>query len=79
MTRTRFELGCLLVTAVLAAAALLFLAAGAVNLWRALTHLDWLRETIGMSRLTFLGWTLLTWLAAAYAQRARIRVRGGVA
>lgn len=77
MTHNRFEVGCLLLAAIASLATLLFLLAGALHLWNALAHLSWLHERVAMSRLTFLGWTAVTWIAAAFAQRARLR--GGVA
>lgn len=82
MTRTRFEVGCLTLMALASLATLLFLLAGALHLWNALAHLDWLRERIAMSRLTFAGWSVAIWIAAAFVQRQRGRAsaaRGGVA
>ncbi|HWS71789.1 MAG TPA: hypothetical protein VN605_06720 [Thermoanaerobaculia bacterium] len=77
MTRNRFEAGCLLLMAIAALAALLFLVAGALHLWNALAHLDWLRERVVLSRLTFAIWTAVVWIAAAFVQRTRLR--GGAA
>lgn len=82
MTRTRFEVGCLVLMALASLATLLFLVAGALHLWDALAHLDWLRERVAMSRLTFAGWSVAVWIAAATLQRHRDRAtvaRGGVA
>jgi hypothetical protein len=83
MTHSRFEVGCLLLVAVATLATLLFLAAGALQLWNALAHLAWLHERVAMSRLTFLAWTSASWIAAAFVQRARLRrnvlLREGVA
>jgi hypothetical protein len=76
MNQSRFQIGCLLLTAVASLATLLFLLAGALHLWNALAHLDWLRERVAMSRLTFFGWTTAIWVAAAFAQRARLRQHG---
>lgn len=73
MTRNRFEVGCLLLMAIAALAALLFLLAGALHLWNALAHLDWMRERVAMSRFTFSIWTAIVWIAAAFVQRARTR------
>jgi hypothetical protein len=75
MTRNRFEAGCLVLMAIAALATLLFLLAGALHLWNALAHLDWLRERVAMSRLTFTLWTGAVWIAAAFVQRARLRRR----
>jgi len=73
MTHSRFEIGCLFLLAVTALATLLFLLAGSLHLWNSLAYLPWLHERMAMSRLTFLAWTSVTWIAAAFVQRVRTR------